>query len=605
MNIELEEKLSRVLQTSGVYLLKDNKEKILYVGKAIRLRTRLRSHFRASKNEERRHRILMAKVVDFDTIVTDSEVEALILEANFIKEHKPRYNINLKDDKSFPFIRVTNELYPRVFITRKFIRDGSRYFGPYTDAGGIRHLVASMRKIFPIRACSLRISDSTIKNGNHRICLNYHIHRCQGPCEGRIDENSYREMINQVIQFIRGKNNRLIDELKKNMHEFAACQKFEEAAQLRDELKGLKAFQNRQKVVDPRCVDRDLLTVAVSEHLAVGVVFNVRDGKITNRRHFPLTTVHGVSLPEAISALLKHYYLQADYIPSEILVSPVPDEMNLLEEWLSGKFQKKIKLIIPQRGLKAQLMDLCSRNARLILNELSLQSTNSQPVISKAVQALQKDLHLKNPPLRIEAFDISNTQGTDSVASMVVFENGKPCKSEYRTYKIRTVQGPDDFKSIAEVVERRITRLLNEEIILPDLILVDGGKGQLSSAYSVLMRLGHEGQQIIGIAKKLEEVFMPGISDPQSIPKHSASLYLLQQIRDEAHRFAINYHRKLRSKRIISSRLDKVKGIGPNKRKILLNTFGTVEGVINASDCELLAVPGITENIVLNLRKML
>jgi len=607
MTKKLEEKLSRVLQKPGVYLLKDAADKILYVGKAKRLRARLRSHFKPGNDEPYRHQVLMSKVRDLETIVTDTEVEALILEANFIREHKPRYNVNLKDDKSFPYIRVTHEPYPRVFITRKIIRDGSRYFGPYTDAGGIRQLMAAMRKIFPIRTCSLQIDVSSIAARRNQVCLNFHIGRCKGPCEGRIPAADYGEMIEQVVRFVRGKNDKLVKDLTARMHSLAQAEQFEEASLIRDELKGLVAFQNRQKVVDPELMDRDLLTVAVGEKLAVGVVFNVRDGKITNRRHFPLQTEAGVTRNEAVTALMKHYYLRTDFVPPEVLVAPAPDEIDFLTEWLSARREKgrKLRISIPQRGAKAQLMAMCTRNADLILSEMETQKAQAGPRISAAVTGLKDALVLEKLPMRIEAFDISNTQGTDSVASLVVFDNGRPRKSAYRHFNIKTVQGPDDFASMAEVLERRLTRLLNEEQALPDLILVDGGKGQLSAAYAVLKKLGLEDQPIIGLAKRLEEVFVPLVAEAQTIPKHSPALRLLQQLRDEAHRFAITHHRKRRSKRIISSALDGIAGVGPARRKALIETFGSVRGVREASVQALSEVPGVSPKLAESIKEKL
>lgn len=591
----------------GVYLLKDDAGRILYVGKAKQLRTRLRSHFKPGKDEDLRHHILMSKVSDFETIVTDSEVEALILEANFIREHKPRYNVNLKDDKSFPYIRVTSEPYPRVFITRKMIRDGSQYYGPYTDAGGIRHLVAAMRKIFPIRTCALQIDACSIAEKRHHVCLNFHIGRCQGPCEGRISQKVYAEMIAQVVRFIRGKNDRLVKDLTAKMHALAQAQHYEAAALLRDELKGLVAFQTRQKVVDPELLDRDLLTVSVGEKLAVGVVFNVRDGRITNRRHFPLQVEGGITRREALTALFKHYYLRTDFIPPEIMVSPELEEKAFLLQWLKNRLggRSRLRIVKPQRGAKAQLMGLCTRNADLLLKEMEAQKSQEAPRVPASVLGLKEALHLSSAPLRIEAFDISNTQGTDSVASLVVFENGRPKKSDYRHFKIKTVTGPDDFASMAEVVERRITRLLNEERPLPDLILVDGGKGQLSAAHAVLRKLGLADQPIIGIAKRLEEVFVPNVSEAQTLPKHSPSLRLLQQLRDEAHRFAITHHRRLRSKRIISSELDGIPGIGPARRKALFQHFGSVKKMSEASLSSFECIAGITPEIAKDIIKKL
>lgn len=600
----VEDKLKRVGQKPGVYLLKDRDGKVLYVGKAKALRNRLRSHFKPGRFEEPRHKRLMAQVVDFETVITDSEVEALILEANFIKEYKPRYNVNLKDDKSYPYIRVTNDPYPRIFVTRKLIRDGSRYFGPYTDVGNMRQLMAAIRRIFPIRTCGLRINAESIKKEKHKVCLNYHIGRCKGPCEGLISQEDYLWFVNQVVAFIQGKNDKLLKDLTERMRKMAEQKQFEEAALLRDEIKSISTFQSRQKVVDEFLADRDLITVAIEDQDACGVVFNVRDGKIVNRQHFYLKGADRAMENEIIPTFVKQYYIRAEHIPDEIFIDADPKTLVDVQGWLSQKKGKKVKVIAPQRGRKADLMRMCARNARLLLDELLLQK-QAGDWIASSVRSLQKDLNLEKPPKRIEAFDISTIQGSDTVASMVVFENGKPKKSEYRKYKIRSVEGVDDFAAMAEVIERWISRLKKEEKTLPDLFLVDGGKGQLSTAVSILQKYGISGQPIIGLAKRLEEVFLPGISDPQNISKSSPSLHLLQRIRDEAHRFAITYHRQQRKKRVIHSELDDIPGIGPARRKALLKAFGSVEGIKKATIEEILRISGLNRNVAETLKEEL
>lgn len=589
----VKEKLKHIPRGPGVYLLKDNDGKTLYVGKAKSLKDRLRSHFSPGRGEDLRHERMMSKIVGFETIVTDSEIEALILEANFIKEHHPRYNVNLKDDKSYPYIRVTNEPYPRILVTRKIIRDGSKYFGPYTEVGSMRQLLGAVRRIFPVRTCKLEITDETIRLKKHRVCLMAHIRRCQGPCEGLVYEDQYRWMVNQVVAFIQGRNSDLKKDLEARMNELAAQKQYEEAAFLRDEIRSIAAFQSKQKVVDDLSVNRDIVVSTAEGGLGCGMVFEVRDGKIINRRHFFLEGIEGLSESDILVSFIKQYYIRTDGVPEEILLSTSVPESAEVTNWLSQKRGGAVCLVVPKRGKDARLIEMCLRNANLLLNELRLQKEKTDDWTAPSVRALEKDLSLKKTPKRIEAFDISNLSGKDTVASMVVFDNGRPRKSEYRKYKIRSVDGIDDFQSMSEVVERRIIRLQKEKKPLPDLILVDGGKGQLSAALNVLIKLNVSNQPVIGLAKRLEEVFLPGISEPQMLPKSSPALHLLQRVRDEAHRFAIQYHRTLRKKRAVHSELDDIPGIGEKRRKALLRHFGSLKQIRNASVEEIAQVEGM------------
>jgi len=602
---EIQDKLKRAPQKPGVYLLKDAKGKILYAGKAKVLRARLRQHFNPGKDEEPRHHLMMSKVHDFETVITDSEVEALIMESNYVKEHRPKYNVNLKDDKSFPYIRVTAEPYPRIFITRTVVHDGSKYFGPFTDVLILKRLMAAIRRIFPIRPCKLHITQNTIRTKKHSVCLMYHIGRCPGPCEGYISESDYGHMVEQVASFIRGKNKRLVKELEIQMKEFAAIRDYEQAAHVRDQIRYVENFQRKQKVMEVKDSDRDIMVIASEDCVACGLVFHIRDGKLINRMHYVLNGTENQSASEIMRAFLQQYYIKAEFIPKEILLSASIAETDDLIAFLEDKRKGKVVLQVPQKGEKARLMEMCKKNAQLLLDELCLQKEQQDQRIAGPVEALQKDLGLDHPPHRIEAFDNSNIQGTDPVASLVVFENGKPKKSEYRKYKIKTVHGADDFASMAEVVERRITRLLKEGKEMPDLFLVDGGKGQLSAAVDVLQKFQMEDQPIIGLAKRLEEIFRPGISDPQTLPKSSPSLHLLQQVRDEAHRFAITFHRSLRKKRTVHSELDDIKGIGEKRRKALLKTFGSVESIRKASVDELAGVGGMNRKAAEDILKYL
>jgi excinuclease ABC subunit C len=589
----IKEKLKRIPRSPGVYILKDASGKTLYVGKAKSLRDRLRSHFMPGSGEEPRHGLMMSKICDFETILTDSEIEALILEANFIKEHHPRYNVNLKDDKSYPYIRVTNEPYPRVLVTRKIVRDGSRYFGPYTDVGSMRQLLGAIRRIFPVRTCKLEITEESLRLKKHKICLLYHILRCQGPCEGLVPQQDYLWTVNQVVAFIQGRNSELKKNLESRMRDLAAQKRFEEAACLRDEIRSIGAFQSRQKVVDDAEVNRDIVVTAQEGGLGCGLVFTVRGGKIINRIHFFLENVDSLTESEILANFLKLFYTRTDDIPGTIMLPEAAQDSTGIEAWLSGIRGAGVSFEYPGRGKSSQLMDRCRENAKLLLNELIIQKEKSEDWTAPSVLALQKDLSLAKIPKHIEAFDISNLAGKHTVASMVVFENGQPKKSEYRKFKIRSVAGSDDFRSMAEVLERRMTGLRREGKPMPDLILVDGGKGQLSAAVAVLKKMNVEGQPVVGLAKRLEEVFIPGAGDAQNIPKSSAGLRLLQRVRDEAHRFAVAYHRTLRKKRAVHSELDDIPGIGEKRRKALLRHFGSVKNMRQASLESITSVNGM------------
>lgn len=598
---ELTDRLKNIPQSPGVYLFKDKDKKVIYVGKARVLRNRVRSYFQSGKADDPKTLRLRSKIRDVETIVADSEIEALILEANLIKEYKPRYNVNLKDDKSFPYIRVTHEPFPRIFPTRNIIKDGSKYFGPYTDVGSMRSLLKTIKRIFPIRSCNLNLSDENIHAGKFKVCLNYHIKKCNGPCEGFIDENEYGEIVQNVIDFINGRDRIVVEELTQKMQRHAESLQFEKAARIRDQVQAIKDFQYRQKVITPEEIDRDLFVAHAEDNDACGVVFKVRQGRVIGRQHFYFDGVEGESLDRILSHLLIRFYMHVDFIPDEIyLPIPLEDGANI-EQWLSDRSGIKIRLMFPQRGEKAKLLKMAYHNAKLLLEELKLQKMKDKEYIAHSVKALQRDLRLDKPPLRIEAFDISNIQGTDATASLVTFVNGQPHKNDYRRFKIRRKTTPDDFAMMAEAIERRYARQLQENQDLPDLIMVDGGKGQLSAALASLSKLKLQDQPIIALAKRLDEVFVPGVSEAQNIPKTSSGLRLLQKIRDEAHRFAIEYHRKLRGKRAVSSELDQIAGIGEKRKKQLMQHFGSVKNLKTASMDEVKQVSGITEKLALKL----
>lgn len=588
----LEEKLEALPTGPGVYQHKDAEGRVLYVGKARNLRNRVRQYFQKSRSVDPRIERMLSRVTDLEVIVTDSEVEALILEANLIKQLKPRYNVNLKDDKSYPYIVITNEPYPRVFVTRQIRRDGSRYFGPYTDVKNVRAALKTVRDIFRIRSCNYFIDDEVIRKRKIKVCLDYHIKKCDGPCEGLISEAQYRAMIDQVAALLEGKTETLMQMLKEEMERLAAEMRFEEAAVLRDRIKGLQAYSEKQKAVALDPIDRDIVAIASEGDDACGVIFKIRDGKMIGRQHYYMSSVEGKSDNEILETLLQQYYLEADFIPKEIFLPLAVENIETMQRWLSDKRGDAVTLTHPLEGEEAKLVRLAQSNAKFLLDELKIQKMKRADYVPHAVKSLQRDLRLPRLPRRIECFDNSNIQGSDPVASMVVFVDGKPKKSEYRKFKIRSVTGPDDFASMREIIERRYTRVLNEGLELPDLIMVDGGKGQLSSAVEVLTKLGLKDQPIIGLAKRLEEVYVPGKSEPEAIPKTSSGLRLLQQIRDEAHRFAITYHRSLRAKRTLQTELDLIEGIGKKRAKELLEAFGSVQGVKFATTEQIAEVVG-------------
>ncbi len=580
-------KLGNLPRKPGCYLFKDDQSRVIYIGKAKVLRNRVRSYFQEGRLEGPKLQRLKSRIADFDLIVTDSEMEALILEMNLIKEHKPRYNINLKDDKSFPYIRVTNERFPRIFPTRKIIKDGSKYFGPYTDVGSMRNLLKSVKRIFPIRSCNYDLTEAAVARKKYSLCLDYHIKKCDGPCEGLTSELEYAAMVNQVVNFINGRNNQVMVELNSKMLGYSENQQYEQAARVRDQIKFIQSFQYKQKVVTDELLDRDIVGVAAEEADACGVVFKIRDGKILGKQHYYLRGIEGELQTGIVSSFLKQFYLKTEFMPEEVYLPVEIEEMSTIQTWLSDKKGGRVRLFVPKKGQKAKLVQMAQKNARLLLEELRLQKLKSKELVHHNVKALQRDLHLSRAPKRIECFDISNIQGSDPVASMVTFVNGKPRKRDYRKFKIRSQTTPDDFLMMAEAIRRRYGGSLAESMPMPDLVLVDGGKGQLSAAEKVLKELGLAKQPLAALAKRLDEVFLPGLSASQNIPRTSSGLKLLQQMRDEAHRFAVTYHRTLRKKRTLTSELDAIPGVGPERRTALLKYFGSVKGVREATVDEL------------------
>ena len=588
MNINLEAKIKNLPSDPGVYQFLNEKGRVIYVGKARNLKNRVRSYFHESITSAKTL-ALVNKINDFELIVTDNEIEALVLENNLIKDLKPRYNINLKDDKSYPFIKVTHEPYPRVYPTRRVVKDGSKYFGPYTNVKDMKSALRMINQIFKIRSCKLNIDQEAIDKKKFKVCLDFHIHKCDGPCEGLISERGYKDMVDEVVKLLKGKTDELIKDLTSKMEIAVEKMEFEKAAEIRDKRDQLNAISARQKIVASDFEDRDVISIAYEGRDSACSIFNIRGGKLTSKKQLKLGIGEGDELTDIYSAALKFYYGEYVEIPKEILLEIEPTDSETLSSWLSQRAGRRAKFVIPKRSSDAlSLIKMCKQNAILQLKEIQIQKMKNQGNVPYSLSALQRDLRLKSLPRKIECFDISNLQGTDSVASMVVFIDGKPKKSLYRKFIIKTVEGPDDFSSMREVIERRYKKLLKEKESEPDLIMVDGGKGQLSSAVNVLNELGFKNYNIIGLAKRLEEVFFPGNSEPESVPKTSSGLKLLQQVRDEAHRFAITFHRSRRSKRTITSELNNIKGIGKSTTDKLLKEMGSILAIQNA-DIEILS----------------
>jgi excinuclease ABC subunit C len=597
---DLELKLGNLPKNPGIYQFKDKNGKIIYVGKAKNLRNRVRFYFVSRPVGPRLERMI-SLIDDVEVINTDSEVESLILEMNMIKQLKPRYNVNLKDDKSFPYIIITKEPYPRVFPTRKKRSDGSKYFGPYTDVGSMKYSLKMLRDIFMIRNCNYNITQETIERKRYKLCLEYHIHKCEGPCEGLISQLRYNEMIAEVEKVLNGKTGTLMKELDEKMKHASENERFEEAAQIRNKIQSLEVYSERQKVVSEDLLDKDIFGFVKEGDDGCAMVLNIRDGKAIGKRHFYLDTIEEKSDEEILESVLIRYYSETDYIPDEIHLQCELEDLNAINEWLKKKSDRKTEFVFPKKGEKLKLISMVKTNAQYMLDELKLQRLKRE-FIPNSVTSLKRDLRLTKLPRRIECFDISNIQGTDTVASMVVFYDGKPKKNDYRKFKIESalneVGKPDDFASMREVIYRRYRtphplspspkgeggQINNDTqkgkvMPLPDLIVIDGGKGQLSSAVKVLTDLGFKDINIIGLAKRLEEVYVPNASEAQSIPKTSSGLKLLQRIRDEAHRFAITFHRSLRDKRTLVSELEEIKGIGKKTAQKLLTEFGSVEKI--------------------------
>ena len=590
-----QDKLKNIPIKPGVYQFKNKDGDIIYIGKAKNLRNRVRSYFQKNKYQTPKNQSMIKRIANVEWIIVRSNVEALLTEANMIKEVQPKYNVDLKDDKSFPFIRITNEPYPQVLLTRKIEKDGSKYFGPYTDVKNLRYSLKALHKIFPVRSCSYYMDDQTVVAKKVKLCLDYHIKKCEGPCESIVSRDHYNAMIERVIKFLQGRTKETEDYVRKQMDIAAADLRYEDAAMYRDQYNAIRRFKERQRKVAADFDDRDIFALARKDDIGVMTVLRVRNGRIFGREKISLQNLDEDE-SAVFSSVISRFYMDTDFLPKEITVVTLPDGQDDLEEWLTEKKGSKVIIRQPQRGEKAKEVRLSYQNAKLLLGEWLINRKKRRELVPKMVNQLQDDLQLKAPPRRIEAFDISHLGGTNTVASMVCFVDGKARKSEYRKFKIKTVVGIDDFAAMREVVHRRYLRVKKEKGSLPDLILIDGGKGQLSMAVSALRELGLDYIPIIGLAKRLEEVFVPGISEPQSIHKQSPGLILLRRIRDEAHRFAITFQRSKR-KDVLSSIFDDIEGMGPKRVQKLLQSYDSTESIANTDLKDISEKTGIPEGI--------
>ena len=584
------EKIKRLTTEPGVYLWKDEKGRILYVGKAVNLRNRVKSYVRKNSNRAVKVAAMMSHAVDLETIVVANEPEALILENTLIKKYHPRYNIMLRDDKTYPYIKVTvQEEYPRVFMTRRVQRDGARYFGPFADAGAVHRVLKLVQVALHLRTCrSMKVA---------RPCLQYHLGHCDAPCMNYISKDDYRRQAELAVDALEGRNRRLVNDLRNKMEEAAAGLAFEKAAMYRDQLEALAAVKEQQDIVTTGAGDSDIIGFAVEAGQTCVQIYMIRGGKLMGREIFHIENGDDETSSSLTAAVLDQYYVNGVFVPKEIVVAAV-ERKEEYERRLSAQKGRNVSLIVPRRGMKKRLLEMAETNARVLLEQRRLQWQHDKDKTSGAVEALARVLDLPCLPERMECFDISHTQGIETVASMVVFEHGRPAKSEYRRFKLKTVQGkPDDFASMAEIMERRYSEKDWPE---PDLIIIDGGKGQLHAALPVIRQAGTEAT-VISLAKRIEEIFVEDRSESVILSHHTPELQLLQAIRDEAHRFAITYHRKLRGKRSLVSVLDHIEGIGPKRRKAIWQTFRTLKEIKAASVEELASVEGMNKTAAENV----
>lgn len=590
--MDLKHKLENLPLLPGVYLFRGKEGKVIYVGKAKILRNRVRSYFTGGSDGRAQYESLVKSINDLEVIVTETEIEAIILEASLIKRYRPRFNISFRDDKFFPFLKVTREKFPRAFLTRKVNDDGSDYYGPFTDVKNVKRLIKAFKEAFQIRSCSYSITEASIAGEKHELCLDYHLNLCGGVCRGLADEDKYNANVRKLLKIIKGNVSSVVRELRREMTTAAEELRFEEAASIRDRLKAVEDFTARQAIITPDKIDRDVFGLAREDDDGCIAVMRIREGRMQGREHFFLKGAAEKEPAEIMSAFIQQFYLSSDFAPRQLLLPVTPDDGELLTTWLKQKRGGAVEFLTPKKGPKAKIMNMAEANAELLLGE-KRRETEARDRLPHSVKALQEGLKLPRLPRLIEAFDVSNTGGALPTASLVVFKDGKPLKSQYRRYNIKGVEGVNDFAMIAEAVNRRYSRLVKENGDFPDLILVDGGKGQLSAAVKSLQAVEVSGQPIIGLAKRLDEVFLPGDSEPVNLPKTSSALKLLQRIRDEAHRAAITHHRSRRGKAGLESTLDNIPGVGERRKVLLIKHFGSLKRIAEAELEEIASLKGM------------
>lgn len=649
MNEKIQSVLNSLPHKPGIYLMKDATGTIIYVGKAISLYHRVRSYFQESTDLSPKNRSMVAKIEDIEFLVVQNEVEALVLESNYIKQYRPKYNVLLRDDKNYPYIKVSlTEDFPRVYRVRSYHRDGNRYFGPYTNSGAVDATLDLLNKLFAFRTCRYDASSwapPSTPTGEPpaswkqkllaRPCTQYFIHRCIAPCVAYASREEYHAVIQQVILFLEGKHDEVLKGLQAKMEEAAENLNFEEAARIRDRMKSVESILEKQRIINTEGQDdQDVIALASGDDETCAQVFFFRNGKLVGREYFILQGTRDSTPGEVMASFLQQFYETSPHVPAEILVEAEPDDRTVLQHWLREKRKQAaaagspgVSISVPRRGEKVRLIEMVKQNAKEVLDQQRIKWLTDSQKTQLALEELQEALNLAAPPMRIECYDISNTQGTNSVGAMVVFEGGRPKNSEYRRFKIKTVEGPNDFASHQEVLRRRFrnatkengakptlevdppneegtvrpepteesSAALTHDWAMPDLVIIDGGKGQLSAAMEVMQEL-HLDIPTVGLAKENEEIFIPGSPDPILLPRTSQSLYMVQRIRDEAHRFGITYHRKLRSDRTFTSVLDEIPGIGPKRKQALMKHFGSVRAISAASLDELAALDGMTRD---------
>jgi len=591
---DIQEELRKVPEKPGVYLMKDENRQIIYVGKAINLKNRVRQYFQSLSNQLPKVQAMVARISEFEYIVTDSELEALILECNLIKKHRPKFNILLKDDKNYPYIKVTmKEEYPRILMTRKIEKDGAKYFGPYSNATAVKETIDLLKKIFPVKSCKKTLPRDS---GKGRPCLNYYIYQCLGPCQGNVNRDEYRNLMSDICSFLGGKQEEILKRLEKQMKAAAENMEFEKAAALRDKIDSVRHIAEKQKVLSTALEDQDVVAFAKEHSDACIQVFFIRGGKLIGREHFIFEGISDYEDRELMTSFIKQFYSSAEYVPGEIILKEDVDEVNLIEKWLGDKRSARVHIKVPRKGEKLRLVEMVAQNAVIALQQFREKIRTEGKTASEAVEALAHILGLAGAPIRIEAYDISNTGSAEIVASMVVFENGLPKNKEYRRFKIKSVEKQDDYASMQETIFRRFKHASFS--VFPDLILVDGGLGHVNAVNEVMREISME-IPVYGMVKDDKHRTRALINNTVEIDLHKnlPVLRLITSIQDEAHRFALDYNKRLRKKRYTGSVLDEIDGIGAKRKKALLKHFGSIGRIKAAGVDDLTAVEGISRSV--------